>query len=333
MNIAVIGATGMIGHHTARAVYERGHELIVVHRGTSQLATISDLTFRSAIADLNDRASLTNALATVDAVINCAAYYPTKPVPWQAEVRTAAAQMEHFFAACAAANLKKIVYLGSAIALPKHPHGLPGTEDLIYQTRPADKAPYVQVKWEMDRIAREQGQAGLPVVIGIPAMCFGEYDYGPSTGRLIVEIANGTLPGYVRGNRNVIYAGDAGRGLVLACENGRPGERYLFTGTNVSMDELVARIARIAQVTAPTRVIPYPVARLLSRLQELQFHLFGGELPRLSSTAIAIMGSGQFLDGSKARRELHFECRNDIDTTISRTLQWFRSQKYVRQAA
>src|SRR5262249_54058603 len=144
----------------------------------------------------------------------------------------------------------------------------PGHADLSYSAIPPDKTAYLQVKWRMDQIAREQARAGLPLVVAIPSMCFGEYDKGPTTGRLIIDIANRKLPGFIRGKRNLIYSGDAGRGLVIACEEGRAGERYLFTGTNISMDELVPLIARLAGVEPPRRVIPLPLARLVANLQE-----------------------------------------------------------------
>jgi dihydroflavonol-4-reductase len=330
MKIAIIGATGMIGHHTAIAALERGHELVIVHRKSSDLGSIGNLKFSSAIADLNDRKALREAFKGVDAVINCAAYYPTEPLPWRTEVETAVSQTENFYAACSEADLQKIVYLGAAIALPKHPSGQPGTEELIYSDRPPDKTPYVQVKWVMDFMAREKAKSGLPVVIGIPSMCFGEFDYGPSTGRLIVEIAKRSIPGYIRGDRNVIYAGDAGLGLILACEKGKIGERYLFTGVNISMDELVPLIARIADVPAPKKTIPLVAAKLISKFQENRFKLLGGELPRLSSTAIAVMASGQFLNGDKARNELDFSCRLNLNETISRALRWLTQNGYIR---
>ncbi len=320
----------MIGHHTALAAQKQGYKLVVIHRKSSNLSTINDLTFTSAIADLNNPDSLVKALTNLDAVINCAAYYPTKPAPWQAEVQTAIAQMENFFAACTEANLEKIVYLGAAIALPKHPEGLPGNEELIYPSQPINKTPYLQVKWALDKLAREKAQEGLPVVIGIPSMCFGEFDYGPTTGKLIVDIANQKLPGYIRGDRNVIYAGDAGRGLLLACEKGSIGERYLFTSTNISMDDLVKVIAEIANVAPPKRVIPLPVARLVSQFQELRFKLVGGEVPQLNSTAIAVLALGQFLNGSKAKTELEFQPSLDLNQTIKRTIHWFRSVGYIK---
>jgi dihydroflavonol-4-reductase len=333
MRIAIVGATGMIGYHTAREALARGHEVLVIHRASSNLSGLRELAVSTEVASLEEPASLVPALRKVNAVIHCAAYYPTKPSPWRREVDVAAAQIGGFFDAAKEARLERIVYLGAAIALPRDPAGKPGTEALAFERRPEDRTPYVQVKYEMDRIARERAAFGLPVVIGIPAMCFGDHDRGPTTGQLIVDVANRVLPGYIRGNRNVIYAGDAGRGLVLACEKGRAGERYLFTGANVTMDELVPIIARVAGVPAPSRVIPLGVARALSWLQETRYRLFGGPLPKISATAIAVLASGQFLDGAKAERELGFKSEVSVEEAVERAFRWFVANGYVRRGS
>jgi len=330
MRIAIVGATGMIGNHAARAAVARGHEVVVVHRASSRLSVLGDLPFRSAVADLDDRVSLTRALEGADAVINCAGYYPGTPRPWREEVATATRQMENFYASCGP-GLSRIVYVGGAIALRRAPDGRPADEGMSYPGRPGDTNPYLQVKWAMDDQALRKAAEGLPVVVGIPAMTFGEHDHGPTTGQLLVRIADRSLPAYVRGRRNVVYAGDAGRGLVLAAESGRVGERYLFTGTDATMDEIVATAAELAGVPVP-RAMPLAAARLASRLQELKWRM-GGPPPVVSATAIAVMASGQFLDGSKARRELGYAPTLGLRETLSRALDWFRAEGYLRRAA
>ncbi len=330
MRIAVLGATGLLGQHAARAALARGHELIVIHRASSKLQPLADLKFRSAVADLNNTDALALALSGADAVINCAGYYPTVPRPWREEVTTAVTQMGHLYTACARHSLKKIVYLGGAIALRRHPNGEPGDETLEYAGQPGDKNPYLQVKWAMDAQARRKAREGLPVVIGIPTMTFGDRDPGSTTGRLIIEIANRTLPGYVRGKRNVIYAGDAGAGLVRVCEDGRPGERYLLTGSNVTMDELVAKIAQLAGVPAP-RAIPLPVAKAVAAVQALRYQYRKGPLPKVDATAVAVMSAGQFVNGAKAERELDFRAQTSLEEAIMRTLQWFRQNGQIKQ--
>ncbi len=170
MRLAIIGATGMLGRHAAIAAVNAGHDVIVTYRSPQALERLADLKCEARRGDLSDSDSLRDALSDVDAVINCAGYYPGAPRPWREEVHTATAQMENFYKACAGLPLKKIVYLGAAIALPRDPAGRPGHEELTYTQPPQNKNPYVQVKWAMDEQARQKSKEGLPVAIAIPTM-------------------------------------------------------------------------------------------------------------------------------------------------------------------
>jgi dihydroflavonol-4-reductase len=328
MRIAIIGATGMLGRHTALSASQGGHDIVAVGRHLNSMSSLSGPGVELRKADLNDPASITAALAGTDAVINCAGYYPGAPRPWREEVRTATTLMQNFYDACASQRLRKIVYLGAAIALPRDPSGQPGTESLDYETAPRSHNPYLRVKWAMDTQARAMAGRGLPVTIGIPSMSFGEFDPGNTTGRFIIEMANRTLPGYVDGRRNVIYAGDAGRGLVRVCEDGLPGERYLLTGENLTMAELLAKVAAIVGAPMP-KPIPLGAARLVSAVQSLRYAWLRGPEPKISSSAIAVMSSGQFLDGSKASQALNFQSAISVDDAIRRAFDWFRAQGMV----
>ncbi|MCB1327034.1 MAG: NAD-dependent epimerase/dehydratase family protein [Spirochaetales bacterium] len=329
---AVIGATGMIGHHTAREIQSAGHRLRVIHRQGSRLEQLADLApYESRVADLDDTAGLIHALQGCDGVVNCAGYYPTVPRPWREDVKRGLDQMENFYRACDEAGLRRIVYVGGAIALQKNPTGAPGHEGLEYVAQPENRNPYVQVKWAMDDLAMRKARAGLPVMIGIPAMTIGEFDYGPTTGAFVVETANGTLPGYVNGRRNVIYAGDAGRGLLAVLERGQPGRRYLLTGQNMELAELIQMIAEQAGVVRPPRALPLGLVRLVGALQSLRYRLKLGPPPKISKTAIAVMAAGQFLSGERAARDLGFEAQVSVEEAVTRALSWFREIGYIKE--
>nr|MBO2511860.1 epimerase [Gammaproteobacteria bacterium] len=328
MKIAVLGATGLLGHHAARAVRAAGHDLVSIHRPSSRIERLAYLEPEYRSAELLDHTSLTRALCGLDGVIFCAGYYPVRPRCWQDEVARALDLSNHFYAACLAARVPRILYVGAAIALPRHPEGLPAHEGLFYDGLPRWKNPYLMCKWALDEQAHEQARSGLPVVIGIPGMCLGEFDAGPSTGRLITAIASGRMRRYVPGRRNLIDAADAGRGLLLALEKGRIGERYLLTGHNVEMGELTRRIAELLDVPAP-RPLPLAVAKGIAGLGRLRQRLTGRR-PALDDTAIAVMAGGQFLDGSKAREELGFVAQTDLDATLRRSIEWFRANGYLQ---
>lgn len=328
MHIAVIGATGMIGHNTLLAARAAGHDLTVLHRPSSDISRLQQAGVSFKVADLADPGALATALEGVDGVINCAAPYPTLPVSWRQEEARALSVMADFYRACEEAKVGRIVYLGGSIALKRRNDGVPATEADVQTSRPPGTNPYVQAKWAMDQQAMEKAAEGLPVMTGIPTMTFGEYDWGPTTGQIILGIATGTLAGIVDGNRNTIYAGDAGRGLVRVLEAGKPGNRYLLTGENTTMADVAAKVAERMGVSMP-KIIPLPVAKLVSAAQHMKYR-FGGPPPQLSKTAIAVLSGGQFLDGSKARKDLGFEPAVGLDEAIDRTLAWFRSVDYLK---
>jgi len=325
--LAVIGATGFLGNHTIRAVVEAGYEAVAVYRDRSLSRRLETLDAQSIIASLDDREGLVAALSGVDAAIHCAAYQPSVLQPREAELARAAEQMQTFCQACVASGCPKVVYVGAASTLQHSRSGQPADERQLRVAAPADRNLFVQVKWLMERIALDYIRAGLPLVIGIPSMAFGEYDYGPTAGRLIVGIANRTLPAYVGGRRNVIYAGDVARALVLCATRGQVGERYLLVGENTTMTNLIRVIARLAGTTPPRR-IPLPVAHAVAGMQLLRYRL-GGRSPFITSTTLKVLAGGQFLDGGKAARELGFIPLVGIDAAVERALTWFRVNDYI----
>lgn len=328
MKIAVFGATGLLGHHTARAIKAAGHELILIHRPSSRIQRLAYLGAEARAAEILDVSQMTKAMRDVDGVVFCAGYYPSKPRRWQDDVSNALNQTNHFYAACVAAKVARIVYVGAAIALPKHPEGKLGHEGLFYEGMPNWRNPYLLCKWALDEQAREQARNGLPVMIGIPGMSIGEFDVGPSTGRIITAIASGQMSRYVPGARNVIDASEAGRGLLRVLEKGRQGERYLLTGENIQLAELTAQIASLLGKPAPTPV-SLKVVKGLAVIGRMRYRLTGQQ-PLLNDTSIAVMSGGQFLDGSKAREELGFVSEQSLDDTLRRTISWFRDNGYIQ---
>ncbi len=143
---------------------------------------------------------------------------------------------------------------------------------------------------------------------------------------MITAIGNGEMTHYVAGQRNVIDAAEAGRGLLMALERGRIGERYLLTGHNLEMADLTRRIAELLGQPAP-QPMSMAMARALATLGRLRYRV-SGQLPLLDETAIEVMAGGQFLDGRKAREELGFFSTTALDDTLLRAIDWFRDNGY-----
>ncbi len=327
MKIAVIGATGLIGQHASRALVSHGDALRIVHRTGSLLRSLEDLPFETAEADLEDRAALTEALRDVDAVIHCAGYYPRQFNRTGEELAIARRQMSNFCQAALDAGCTKVVYVSAASVLEKPAPGQLADESMVCRQEPSRRNPFRLIKWHQEKIAEEYIGRGLPLVFAIPSMVFGEYDHGPTAGRLIVGVANGTLRHYIACQRNIIAGTDLGRGLLRCVAAGTVGERYILGGTNIGFGELVEKIAAAAKVAPPKRV-SLPVAHAIAALQELGYRITG-KIPSVKRSELAMIASGKFLSTDKAERELGFKARIGVEDAISRALRWFKTNGFI----
>ena len=327
MKIAVLGATGLIGQHAARAVLARGHTLRVVHRAGSKLATLAGLNFEAAEADLDDRDALISALTGAEAVIHCAAYVPRQADQLDAEIAIARRQMENFCQAALASGCSKVVYVSAASILNK-PSGAPlANESMLFIDEPKRDNPFRLIKWHLEQIAAQYVGRGLPLVTAIPSMVFGAYDHGPTAGKLIVGIANGTIKNIVACQRNIIAGPDLAEGLLRCLEAGKVGERYLLAGSNLTLPALAEKIAAATAVKNPS-CVPFAVALTLARLQHWRQKLTGHPA-KIKLTELRMLAAGKFLDTSKASRELGFNATTSVEQAIADALAWFRAHGMI----
>lgn len=105
MKIALIGATGNIGSRILAEALDRGHTVEGIARHAETLASRAGL--RAVTCDLADEAALAKAIAGSDMVV--------VSVDW------AKFDMEHVYAACRAAGIKRILMVGGASSLERTP--------------------------------------------------------------------------------------------------------------------------------------------------------------------------------------------------------------------
>src|SRR5207253_8887180 len=96
------------------------------------------------------------------------------------------------------------------------------------------------------------------------------------TGKRRVDFMSGRMFASRDGGLNVVAVEDVARAHGLALRHGRPRERYLVGGENLSLDRLWELLAQICGRTAPTRRIPYRLALALGWADELRCRLVPG---------------------------------------------------------
>jgi dihydroflavonol-4-reductase len=321
--ILVTGATGFIGWHVARKLLSRGARVRALARPTSQ---VRELDVEVAPGDLRDPESLERAVAGCGVVFHIAADYRLWAKDPSDLYRSNVEGTRNLLAAARKCGVERVVYTSTVgcIAIPTD--GL-GREDVAARLEDMTGA-YKRSKFQAERVALEFAESGFPVVIVNPTAPIGDHDFKPTpTGKIVVDYLKGAMPAFVDTGLNLVDVEDTAQGHLLACERGRPGERYILGSENLTLQQILARLAAIAGGQAPRWRIPHAVAYAAGVASTGWANLTGQE-PRVPLDAVKMARTKVFVSLDKAKRELGFN-PEPVDGALRRAVDWFRANGYV----
>jgi dihydroflavonol-4-reductase len=309
----VLGATGHIGAHVVRALLAGGHDVRAAYRTERYLSVLDGLPVERVRVDLDSLEGLDAALGGCPWVIHAGAYYPRGASNTARAVEHALTVTRSLIERLRAAQPERVVLTSSAATI-RHVPGRPATEQDAESWPPlAPRSTYSTVKIAIEH---EFLASGLPLVVVNPSVCIGEYDARAFSGQLILAFAKLRLPFYIDHTLNAVYTGDVGIGHVRAAEVGRVGERYLLSCATLTVQQVAAMIAAATGSRAPRWKIPHAALRAAAPLLRIPRH------------AVQSVRQGQFLDGSKAVRELGMP-QTPVEEAVRRAVAWFKAHGYA----
>jgi dihydroflavonol-4-reductase len=137
----------------------------------------------------------------------------------------------------------------------------------------------------------------------------------------VKDFLAGAMPAYIDTGLNVVNVRDVALGHLLACEQGKPGERYILGCANMSLGEILRELARITGRRAPTIELPYFVAWTAGVVTTALAHLTGIP-PRAPLEAVRMAKKKMFVSHEKAARELGYAPR-PAATALADAVAWF----------
>jgi dihydroflavonol-4-reductase len=231
-------------------------------------------------------------------------------------------------------GLEKIVLTSSAASL-----GISQSREPMDETHEfnlGDPELYIRAKYEAEQVAQKMADDGLPIVIVLPTAVVGPGDWKPTpTGSGILEYMK--LPAGFRmpvteGGLSIVDVEDVAIGHLLAMEKGRPGERYILGGDNLTIRQMFETLSEITGLAPPGRSTSQGLVEFAARLMELKARLFGGE-PRLSYRLARDYASDVvWVTSEKAERELGYTHR-PARAALSRAVHWYLEKGYVPEKA
>ena len=326
MKTLVTGGSGFIGSAVVRALLQRGQAVRVLVRAPEQSVNLAGLDVELVAGDVLNRPSLERALEGCQFVYHLAAIYanwlPDRSVIQRVNVEGT----RNLLQACFERAVERVVYTSSTAALGAHGRR-PADETARFNLADTGDAYYLS-KYRAEQVALEFAARGLPLVIVNPTNPIGPYDVKPTpTGRLIIDVLKGRLPGYVDGGLNVIDVEDVASGHLLAMEKGQPGERYILGNENFSIRDYFKIIAVAGHGKAPTLKIPLRLAIATAYLYEAIAAV--SHKPPVTTVGWVKVGSHySFWDSTKAVRELGLP-QTPVRASLQRAIDWFREKRYL----
>jgi len=324
----VTGATGFVGSHVARVLAEQGADLRLLVRSSSDLKNIRGLKAEQVVGDLRDPVTLEKAMAGCDVVFHVAADYrlwiPDPEQMYRANVEGTRAILQ----ATRKNRVRRVVYTSSVATMGFTSNGRPADENSPVSLENMI-GHYKRSKFMAEQVAMQAARSGMDVVVVNPTTPVGEQDIKPTpTGRIIVDFLKKKFPAYVDTGLNLVDVTECARGHVAALEKGRSGERYILGGENLTLKQILDKLAEITGLPSPRIKVPYVVALATGVVDQVVTGHIRNREPRATIDAVRMGRKKMFVSSGKAERDLGWKTV-PVDAALRRAVEWFQANGYA----
>ena len=327
MRLFLTGATGFVGSHVAALAAEQGAELRLLARKSSKPANLPK-DAEVVVGDLREPAEFASALQGCDALIHVAADYRLW-VPDPADMYKANVEgTRELLRLAREAGVPRVVYTSSVATM-----GFDRVGTVVDEQTPVSEADmighYKRSKWMAEQVVIEAARGGQQVVILNPTTPIGAMDAKPTpTGRIVVDFLNKNFPAYVETGLNLVDVREIARMHLVVLERGVPGERYILGGENLTLKQILDRLAAITGLPSPKHKVPHAVAMAYAFFEETITGKLRGKEPRATIEAVRMGKKMMFANSTKAERELGF-CVKPVEDALREACRWFIVHGYA----
>ena len=327
MKVLVTGATGFTGGHLAQFLATRGDAVRALVRARSRARFDDSLLPKSGVVpvegDLMDAASIRQAVDGVELVYHIAATYREAGQPDSAYRAINIEGTRNVLTAAKAAGVRRVVHCSTG-GVHGHIANPPANEDAPFN--PGDV--YQETKLAAELLAREFGSSNdLDVVVVRPIGI-----YGPGDRRFLTMfrgLARGRFPMIGDGTPfyHLTFIDDLVEGFRLCgTVPAAKGRTYILAGPRyTTLEQLVRMVARELGVSPPRvhwPVWPFWTAGLLCDLICVPLRIE----PPIYRRRVDFYTKSRAFDTTRARTELGYAPKVDLDEGIKRTADWYRSE-------
>jgi dihydroflavonol-4-reductase len=320
----VTGATGLVGNNVVRALLQSGRPVRALARENADLASLAGLDVEIARGDVRDPGAVGRAVRGASSVIHAAAFVR---IGWHGLEQARAINVvgTRHVAEAARAEGIRMVHVSSLDAL-----GIGGRSRAADESSPpvgGVLCPYVVTKREAEAALQESVDRGLAAAIVNPGYLIGPYDWKPSSGRMLLQVAKGWGLFAPLGANSYCDVRDVVTGILAALERGQPGRRYILGGQVLSYFQAWRIFAEVTGGTPPIVPIGAILRMGAGYAGDLVARLSGRE-GDINSAATAMSAQWRNFSSARAEAELGYRCR-PLREAATDAWEWFRRNGYV----
>ena len=328
MKVFLTGATGFVGHHVAHALAAQGADLRLLVRKSSNLQNLEGIRGETVLGDLLDPESLRSGLEGCDALMHVAADYRLWIRDPKSMYRANVDGTRELLRMARETGVKRVVYTSSVATMHFRTDGLVINEDTPVSLKDM-VGHYKRSKFLAEQEALKAAQSGQQIIILNPTTPIGPYDWKPTpTGRIFVDFLNRKFPAYVDTGLNLVDVTEVARTHVAALTVGKPGKRYILGGENLTLKQILDKMAAITGLPSPTTKIPFAVAATYAFFEEWITGRIRGREPRATLEEVRMGRKKMFASSAHAQQELDFRIV-PVYPAMRAAIDWFRANGYA----
>lgn len=334
MRALVTGGTGLLGNNIIRQLVRHGHEVLALVRGEPKGDVFAELPLEMVAGDLapppEEESSgvaddIEQAIASCDAVIHAAGFIHLGWNHREESMRINRDGTARIAEACLEQS-KRLVCIGTVNTLAVgSPQSYADEDTPLSHQGGQVPCVYVESKRAAAREVTQRLDLGLDGVVLHPAFMLGPWDWKPSSGRMMLEIASSWKPVSPRGGCSLCDVRDVASTAVdaLSMPSFRHQE-YILAGHNWTYHRLWTEMARRMDMRTPIRSTGPGAEYLAGVVGDLWGKLTGRE-GDVNSAGTAMSGQFHWYDSSRAQRELGYQMRSP-EETLDDAAKWIRER-------
>lgn len=327
MTVLITGASGFLGGALVRALIQKGQNVHVFARKTSDLAHLKDLPVEVAYGSLEDKTSLIPAFSNIEVVYHCAAL-STDWGGWEKFYEANVLGVQYLLeAAKEAKGLRRFIHIST-------------TDVYGYPVKACDESypitniglPYNRSKGLGEKAVWDcYKETGLPITVIRPVTI-----YGPRSKDIVTEIAGllrkkkMVLINHGQSHAGLLYIDNAVEGIILAATSSDTiGEAYnLRDESDETWAQYVEALADGLHTPYPSIHLPAGLALGLARILEALYStLHIQSRPLLTRHAVYLLFRDQGYSITKAQRDFGFHSKVTFAEGIKKTIEWLNSEE------